>query len=54
MSSVRPITVLNYILPQHPRVLTLRRIEQKIDDCTMAWQGGYKHFKIFIYNLISQ
>ena len=42
LSSLRPLTLLNgsrKILT----LVTLRRIEQKIDDYTMAWQCGYKH-----------
>ena len=42
MSSVRPITALN-CSRKALTVVTLRRIEQNIDDYTMAWQGGYKH-----------
>lgn len=26
-------------------LVTLERIEQKLDDCTMTWQGVYKHGK---------
>ena len=42
LSSLRPLTLLNgsrKILT----LVTLKRIEQKLDDYTMAWQGGYKH-----------
>ena len=42
LTSLRPLTLLNgsrKILT----LITLRRIEQKVDDYTMAWQCGYKH-----------
>ena len=41
-TSLRPLTLLN----GSRKVLsltTLKRIEQRIDDYTMTWQGGYKH-----------
>jgi len=41
-SSLRPLTQLNGCRKIFTLV-TLRRIEQKLDDYTMAWQGGYKH-----------
>ena len=42
LSSLRPLTLLNgsrKILT----LVTLKRIEQKVDEYTMAWQCGYKH-----------
>ena len=42
LTSLRPLTLLNgsrKILT----LVTLRRVEQKIDEYTMAWQCGYKY-----------
>ena len=41
-TSLRPLTLLNGSRKMLS-LITLKRIEQRIDDYTMAWQSGYKH-----------
>ena len=42
LTSLRPLTLLNGSRKMLT-LITLKRIEQRIDDYTMAWQCGYKH-----------